>query len=96
MARDVTDAVRQPDAFERLGGPAPVARVRGLQAGRQLLVVLLRGQNLLAQRDVFLSQRVAQLGHLADLRFEGIEFSVHGGTIGGGAQAVNCTRGTWV
>jgi len=68
------------------------ARSGGIQAGRQLPAVLLRSQQLLAQRDVFLPQRVAQLGHLADLGFKSIEFGVHGATIGGGVRPVNRLR----
>jgi hypothetical protein len=32
---------------------------------------------------------MAQLGHLADLGFEGIEFGMHGATIGGDVRTVN-------
>jgi len=68
------------------------ARTGRIQPGRQLLVVLLRRQQLLAQGDVFPPQRVAELGHLADFGFESIEFGVHGGTIGGDVRTVNPDR----
>ena len=43
----------------------------------QLFVVLLRCQQLLAQGNVVVSQRLTKFSDLADFGFEGIEFSVH-------------------
>lgn len=43
----------------------------------QLFVFLLRCQQLLAQGNVVVSQRLTTFSDLADFGFEGIEFSVH-------------------
>ena len=48
-----------------------------IKARAQLLVVLLRCQQLLAQGSVVVSQRLTKFSDLADFGFEGIEFGVH-------------------
>ncbi len=64
-------------------------RLGRFESRGQLFIVLLRSEQLLTQRNILTSQGLTQLSNLANFGFEGIEFSMHGGTIGGVLRRVN-------